>query len=168
MKYFNAERHEENRYAGSLDTYSHANIRSQQTLAVLNSGQSAIIAMGVVAAMVLSARLVRDGKQTVGDFSMMVAFIQTLYQPLGFLGTYYRMIRQNMVDVESMLLLWREKPDIKDQTGAVPLQLTRQAPEITFDNVCFSYSGNVSILKGVSFTVPAGKKVAIVGASGSG
>jgi ABC-type transport system involved in Fe-S cluster assembly fused permease/ATPase subunit len=90
VKYFCAESHEEQRYDTALKEYSGANIRSQQTLAVLNSGQAAIITCGTVVAMILAARLVVNGELTVGDFVMLFQFILTLYQPLGFLGTYYR------------------------------------------------------------------------------
>jgi ABC-type transport system involved in Fe-S cluster assembly fused permease/ATPase subunit len=114
VKYFNSELHEERRYDKALREYSNANMRSQQTLAVLNNGQALIITAGTVGAMILAARLVVDHKLTIGDFIMLYQFILTLYQPLGYLGTYYRMIKQSMVDVESMLAIWDEKADIKD------------------------------------------------------
>lgn len=86
--------HEEARYDSALQEYSHANIRSQQTLAVLNAGQQLVITCGVVGAMILAANLVVHDKLKIGDWVMLYQFILTLYQPLGFLGTYYRMIKQ--------------------------------------------------------------------------
>lgn len=97
MKYFNAEMHEEHRYDTALQEYTHANIRSQQTLAMLNNGQALIITLGTAGAMILTARQVVHHELSIGDFMMMYSFFQTLYQPLGFLGTYYRMIKQSMV-----------------------------------------------------------------------
>jgi ATP-binding cassette subfamily B protein len=93
VKYFGAEQHEEARYDAALQAYSHANTRSQQTLAVLNSGQQLIIVTGVVCVMVLAARLVTQHALVIGDFVLLFQFILTLYQPLGFLGMYYRMIK---------------------------------------------------------------------------
>jgi len=168
VKYFCAESHEQSRYDHALQEYTAANIRSQQTLAVLNSGQQLVIVCGVVSAMALAAKQVVDGEVTTGDFVMLYQFILTLYTPLGFLGTYYRMIKQSMVDVESMVLLWQEKPDIKDPSDAIDLQLYNAAPEIRFESVSFSYGNGVPILKDISFTVKPGQKVAIVGASGAG
>ena len=93
VKYFGAEQHEEARYDAALQAYSHANTRSQQTLAVLNSGQQLIIVAGVVGVMMLAARLVTHHTLVIGDFVLLFQFILTLYQPLGFLGTYYRIIK---------------------------------------------------------------------------
>ena len=166
MKYFNAERHEERRYDSALTTYTIANTRTQQSLAVLNAGQNLIISAGITLALYLAARQVLDGDMQVGDWVMVQAFILQLYAPLGFLGTFYRMIKQNIVDVESMFKLLAEAKDVADPPGAAPLAVSRA--EIRFDNVSFSYDRNVPILRNVSFTVKPGQKVAIVGQSGAG
>ena len=166
VKYFNAEQHEERRYDIALSQYTIANTRTQQSLAVLNAGQNLIISFGIALALFLAARQVVSKDMGVGDFVLVQAFILQLYQPLGFLGTYYRMIKQNIVDVESMFKILEEKKDITDYPNAKPLQI-KQA-EIVFDNVSFSYDKSVPILRNVSFTVKPGMKVAIVGQSGAG
>jgi len=168
VKYFNAEEHEELRYDAALQRYSHANIRTQQTLAVLNAGQQLIIVAGVGGVMILASKQVVNHDIKVGDFVMLFQFILTLYQPLGFLGTYYRMIKQSMLDVEAMLLLWRERPDIRDAPDARDIVLRNPAPSIEFRGVNFAYGNKVPILRNINFTVGPGKKVAIVGASGAG
>ena len=166
VKYFNAEAHEERRYDAALTQYTLANTRTQQSLAVLNAGQNLIISFGIALALYLAAREVLAEGMTVGDFVMVQAFILQLYSPLGFLGTYYRMIKQNIVDVESMFKILSEKKDISDHPHAKALQVSKA--EIVFDNVSFAYDKSVPILKNVSFTVRSGMKVAIVGQSGAG
>ena len=166
VKYFNAEQHEERRYDAALKEYTVANTRTQQSLAVLNAGQNLIISFGIALALYLAARQVLSEDMTVGDFVMVQAFILQLYQPLGFLGTYYRMIKQNIVDVESMFKILEERKDITDSPAARTLQVSKA--EITFENVSFAYDSAVPILKNVSFTVRPGMKVAIVGQSGAG
>eukprot|EP01083_Nonionella_stella_P099966 281384_1 len=166
VKYFNAEKHEAERYDKALIEYREANILSQQTLSLLNSGQSLIIAFGVSAAMYLSAGQVVDGSMAISDFVLIQGFILTLYVPLGFLGTYYRMIKQNLVDVENMFQILSEDDDISDAPDAREMKLLKA--EIVFDNVSFSYSPNQPILRDVSFRVGPGEKVAIVGPSGAG
>ena len=166
VKYFNAEAHEERRYDVALTAYTLANTRTQQSLAVLNAGQNLIISFGIALALFLAAREVINEHMTVGDFVMVQAFILQLYSPLGFLGTYYRMIKQNLVDVESMFKILAEQKDISDQPNARALQAGKG--EVTFENVSFAYDKKVPILKNVSFTVRPGMKVAIVGQSGAG
>ena len=166
VQYFNAQQHEERRYDAALKDYTIANTRTQQSLAILNAGQNLIISFGIAVALYLAARQVLSEDMTVGDFVMVQAFILQLYSPLGFLGTYYRMIKQNIVDVESMFKILEEKKDILDSPHAKPLQI-KQA-EITFENVSFAYDKSVPILRNISFTVRPGMKVAIVGQSGAG
>ena len=168
VKYFNAERHEVNRFKQSIMDYTTSNIKVQQSLALLNSGQNLIISLGILTAMILAGRQVINKDINVGDFILIQSFILQLYLPLNYLGTYYRMIRQSIVDVESMFGLIAENVDIVDDDNAPTLVVSHG--NIEFKNVYFSYDKHTSkptqILKNLSFTVDAGSRVAIVGASG--
>ena len=166
IKHFNSELHEERRYDTALRKYTIANTRTQQSLAILNAGQNLIISVGICLALFLAARQVLDDEMTVGDFVMVQAFILQLYTPMGFLGTLWRMIKQSIVDVESMFQLLSEEKDIQDSPDAKELALTKG--EVRFDDVSFGYDKAVPILRHVSFTVSPGKKLAIVGPSGAG
>lgn len=166
VKYFNAEQHEKRRFDSSLLTYQSANITSTQSLALLNAGQSFIIALGVLVAMLLAAKEVADGDMDAGDFVLINQFIITLYLPLGFLGTYYRMIKQNFVDVENMTNLLDEEVEVQDKPDAENLEVNGGG--ISFEKVSFEYNEGEPILKDLSFEVKPGEKVAIVGRSGAG
>ncbi|XXQ34853.1 ABC transporter domain-containing protein [Plasmodiophora brassicae] len=166
VKYFNAEEHEKRRYDIALREYRDASILSQQSLSVLNMGQNFIISIGVTSAMFLAADQVSRGEQSVGDFMMIQQFILTLYTPLGFLGTYWRMINQALVDVESMLNILEENVEVKDIPLAPSLHVDKA--HIEFRNVSFSYKPGQPLLKGISFEVKPGQTVALVGASGAG
>jgi ATP-binding cassette subfamily B protein len=166
VKYFNAEEHESARYDEALMEYRKASILSQNTLSLLNSGQDLIISVGIAAAMYLSGNLLSDGEMTIGDFVLIQQFILTLYEPLGFLGSYYRMLRQSFIDIESMLAILNEKITIQDKADA--RQLNFISGKVEFKNVYFSYSKDMPILRGVSFSIEPGQKVAIVGPSGAG
>ena len=166
VKYFGNEGHETRRFDKSMEKYSAASIQSQISLSVLNTGQAAIMALGMGAVMILTALGIKAGRFTVGDFVMANAMLLQLYQPLNLLGTVYREITQGLVDMDAMFRLLRRPQEVIDKPGAKPLVVTGGA--IAFDNVVFSYDPERIVLKGISFTVPAGKTVAVVGPSGAG
>jgi len=166
VKYFGNEDHEAQRYDTSLERYQHAAVKSQTTLSYLNIGQGLIISVGVVGVMLLAAYGVQDGSMTLGDFVLVNTFLLQLYMPLNFLGFVYREIKQALVDMEVMFKLLDEQTEIADKPDAQALQT--RGGEIVFDHVDFSYDSDRSILRDVSFRVPAGHTVAIVGPSGAG
>ena len=148
-----------------------AALRTTQSLTGLNLGQAVIITIGITLSLALAAKEVQEGNMTVGDFVLVNTYILQLYVPLNFLGTYYRMIKQCMVDVEAMFRLMKENNDVPDDDGASDLVLPgRDDARVDFEGVKFSYSGDADgrrILRGVSFSVEPGQKVAIVGSSGA-
>ena len=162
VKYFNAEEVEAQRYDEAMKTYEKMAVKSTTSLSVVNIGQGGIIAIGL---MIMAGFDIQNGQLTIGDFVAVNTYLLQLYLPLNFLGWVYRELRQALVDMERMFGLLDEKPDIADRYGAAPLVIS--GGDLVFDNVHFSY-GDRAILKGVSFRVPAGKRVAIVGPSGSG
>ena len=166
VKYFGNEDHEARRFDASMARYTAAAEKTYYSLAVLNAGQAVIFTAGLTLCMMLSARGVMAGTQTVGDFVMINAMLIQLYMPLNFMGMIYREIKQGLVDLETMFALMGEHPEIQDKPGAVPLVV--KDGNIRFENVDFRYEPERAILKGVSFEVPAGKMVAIVGPSGAG
>ncbi len=166
VKYFNNETHETRRYDKSMERFAAASIQSEQTLSVLNVGQASIMALALGAVMALAAFGIRDGRFTVGALVIANAYLIQLYQPLNLLGTAYREITQALVDMESMFRLLNRPQEVKDKPGAKPL--TVLGGEIRFENVVFCYDPDRVILKGISFTVPAGKTVAVVGPTGAG
>jgi ATP-binding cassette subfamily B protein len=166
VKYFNAEQHEERRFDSAMEKFARASELTQYSLSILNTGQAAIIAVGLAAIMVLVALGVRAGTQTVGDIVMVNAMLIQLYVPLNLLGTVYRDIQQALIDMETMFGLLRKPAEVEDKPDAQPLVVTRG--EIRFDNVVFSYEKERTILKGISFRVPPGQTVAVVGPSGAG
>lgn len=166
VKYFNNEDHEARRFDRSLERYEVAAVRSKVTLSFLNIGQGFIIGLGVVAIMLLAADGVVSGELTLGDLVLVNAFMLQLYQPLNFLGFVYREIKQSLVDMERMFDLLKVNADVTDEPEAPALAVPEG--EIRFENVTFSYRPDRTILNDISFTVPAGKTVAIVGPSGAG
>uniref|UniRef100_A0A8D0H7J2 Iron-sulfur clusters transporter ABCB7, mitochondrial n=1 Tax=Sphenodon punctatus TaxID=8508 RepID=A0A8D0H7J2_SPHPU len=168
VKYFNNERYEAQRYDEFLKTYENASLKTTSTLAVLNFGQSTIFSIGLTAIMVLASQGIVAGNLTVGDLVMVNGLLFQLSLPLNFLGTVYRETRQALIDMNTLFTLLSIDTNIKDKELAPPLQITPQTATIAFDNVYFEYLEGQKILNGVSFEVPAGKKVAIVGGSGSG
>ncbi|MGE4246906.1 MAG: ABC transporter ATP-binding protein/permease [Parvibaculaceae bacterium] len=166
VKYFNNEEHEARRFDQSMARYEKAAVRTWESLAVLNSGQTVVFTIGLTLMMVLAARGVASGTMTVGDFVMVNSFLIQLYMPLNFLGNVYRDLKQGLIDIEAMFRLLEMEPDIRDRPEAVPLAVSKG--EIAFEDVRFAYEPARPILKGVSFTVPAGKTFAVVGPSGAG
>jgi len=166
VKYFGNEDYEAGRYDEHLASWETAAVQNQTSLAALNSGQSVIIAIGVTALMLLAADGVVKGTMTLGDLVLVNVFMLQLYMPLHFLGFVYREIKHSLADMEKMFRLLGEHREIEDAPDAVPLVVKRAA--VRFDRVGFSYDPERQILFDVSFDIPAGDTVAVVGASGAG
>ena len=166
VKYFSAEEREARRYDRSMERYEEASVQAYVSLAVLNAGQATIFTIGLAICMVMCAYGIQDGRNTAGDFVMINAMMIQLYQPLNFMGMVYREIKQAVIDIETMFAILAKKPEIEDRPNARPLHVRDGA--VRFENVHFAYEPERPILKGLSFTVPAGRTVAIVGPSGAG
>ncbi len=166
VKYFANEEHEALRYDQALQGYERAAVKSETTLALLNVGQGAIIACGLIGVMILAADGVAAGGMTVGDFVLVNAYLLQLYQPLNFLGMVYRNIKQSLTDLEQMMALIAIVPEIVDRPLA-PALAVRQGG-VAFSHVDFRYDARRPILDDVDFTVPPGATLAIVGPSGAG
>lgn len=166
VKYFGNEELESRRFDSAMARYEQAAVKTYYSLGILNSGQSFIFTAGMTAVMVMTVKGVQAGTHTIGDIVMLNAMMIQLYLPLNFMGTVYREIKQALVDLETMFGLLRENPEIEDKPGAQPLRV--EDGTIRFEEVSFHYDHDRRILKDVSFTVPAGKMVAIVGPSGAG
>jgi ATP-binding cassette, subfamily B, heavy metal transporter len=175
VKYFNNEEFEAKRYDSSLEKYRRAAVKSQTTLSLLNTGQQLIIATALVAMLWRATQGVVEGRMTLGDLVMVNAFMIQLYIPLNFLGVIYREIKQSLTDLEKMFTLMEREREIDDLPGARALDV-RQSSTVTFDNVSFAYEVGTAakpnsgrpILYNISFEIPSGKTVAVVGPSGSG
>ena len=167
VKYFNNEGFEANRYDESLEKLRKARLKSQTTLMLLNTGQQIIIAIGLVAMLWRATQGVVDGRLTIGDFVMVNAFMIQLYIPLNFLGVIYREIKQSLTDLDKMFVLMQKEREIADLPAAAAIKI-EASPTVQFDNVSFAYEADRPILHNVSFNIPAGKTVAVVGPSGSG
>ncbi|BDT73610.1 ATM1-type heavy metal exporter [Comamonadaceae bacterium OS-4] len=180
VKYFNNEDFEARRYDENLERYRRAAVKSQRTLSLLNSGQQLIIASALVTMLWRATQGVVDGRMTLGDLVMVNAFMIQLYIPLNFLGVIYREIKQSLTDLEKMFSLMEREREIADSPDARPLQLAADGADVSvrFEDVTFSYDPAGSqaaagteartILHHISFEIPAGKTVAVVGPSGSG
>ncbi len=166
VKYFGNEEHEARRFDGAMRDYERAAIKTRTSLSILNTGQAAVVALGITMIMIMAAQGIAAGTMTLGDFVMVNAYLIQIAMPLNFLGTVYREIKQSLVDLETMFDLLHSEAEVVDRAGARPLAVT--GGEIVFEHVDFGYDPRRPILRDVSFTVPAGKTVAIVGPSGAG
>ena len=167
VKYFNNEGFEARRYDESLQRLRAARLKAQSSLSLLNTGQQLIIATGLVAMLWRATQGVVDGRMTLGDLVMVNAFMIQLYIPLSFLGVIYREFKQSLTDLDKMFTLMDREREVADAPGAQPLVGLAQ-PTVRFEDVQFAYDPARPILKGISFEIPAGKTVAVVGPSGSG
>ncbi|WP_237248284.1 ABC transporter ATP-binding protein/permease [Sideroxyarcus emersonii] len=166
VKYFGNERYEVERYDEQMQRWEISAVRNQTSLATLNAGQSIIIAIGVTLLMLLAADGVVKGTMTIGDLVLVNVYMLQLYMPLHFLGFVYREIKNALADMEKMFRLLDVNKEIADAPGAQPLKLEHAA--VRFENVRFSYDPAREILHDVSFDIPSGHTVAVVGASGAG
>ncbi len=166
VKYFGNEEHEARRYDASLTRYERAAVRSQVSLSILNIGQAAIISVGLTLVMWMAANGIADGRYTLGDFVLVNTYLLQLYTPLSFFGFIYREIKQALIDMERMFELLGQDREVADRPGAAPLRVA--GGEVAFRDVHFGYDARRPILKGVSFSIPAGRTVAVVGTSGAG
>jgi len=175
VKYFGNEAHEARRFDESWSRYERAAVKNQVTLNMLNLGQAAIIAIGLSVVMLMAAQGVANGTMSVGKFVLVNTYLMQLYQPLNMLGFVYREIKQGLTDMEQLFRLLALNQEVADKPGA--LKLAAPAPssanagragEVVFDNVHFGYQPEREILKGLSFRVPAGGSLAIVGPTGAG
>jgi ATP-binding cassette subfamily B protein len=170
VKYFNNETFEARRYDESLERLRLARLKSQTTLSMLNTGQQLIIAIGLVAMLWRATLGVIDQRMTLGDLVMVNGFMIQLYIPLNFLGVLYREIKQSLTDLDKMFTLMEREREVADKPGALPLGIGESDIDWTvrFEHVNFAYEAARPILHDVSFEIPAGKTVAVVGPSGSG
>lgn len=167
VKYFNNEGFEAQRYDRSLDQLRRARLKAQTSLSLLNTGQQLIIAVALIAMLWRATQGVVEGRMTLGDLVMVNAFMIQLYIPLNFLGVIYREIKQSLTDLDRMFRLLEKEREVDDQAGAPDLNLAG-SPTVRFENVRFAYEADRPILQGLSFEIPAGKTVAVVGSSGAG
>ena len=186
VKYFNNEEYEAHRYDSTLTAQEAAAIKSQRSLNILNSGQQAIIAIGLTLMLWRAAVGVQAGTMTIGDLVLVNGFMIQMYVPLSFLGVIYREIKQALTDMDRLFRLLDQHREIADAADATPLRLTRAeirvgqsraakfgadragGPEVRFEHVDFGYDLRRQVLFDVDFTIPAGTTCAVVGATGSG
>ena len=166
VKYFNNEAFEANRYDTDLAAWEKARRKNRLSLFALNGGQASIIAIAMTSMMANAAFGVINGEMTIGDFVLINAFTMQIFMPLNFLGFVYREIRGSLANIDKLFDLLSQTPAIKDADKAIELHTTN--PAIKFESVAFAYNEKRSILNSISFDVPAGTKVAVVGESGAG
>ncbi|GAB0092612.1 ATP-binding cassette sub-family B member 7, mitochondrial [Sergentomyia squamirostris] len=168
VKYFNNEKYETNQYDASLKKYKDASLKTSSSLALLNFGQNAIFSVALSAIMVLAAKEIAAGNMTVGDLVMVNGLLFQLSIPLGFLGSVYREVRQALLDMRSMFMLMGVDSKIQSKPSAPYLYVDRTNASIEFRNVCFQYETGKAVFDQLTFEIPAGRKIAFVGGSGSG
>ncbi|MDX9767163.1 MAG: ABC transporter ATP-binding protein/permease, partial [Ectothiorhodospiraceae bacterium] len=166
VKYFGNERLESGRYDRTLAEWEDTAVLSTHSMSLLNFGQGAIIALGVTAILFFAAAEVKNGEMTLGDLVLVNAMLLQLFIPLGFLGIVYRQIKYALVDMDHLVKLFEERPEIRERADARPLEVAHG--EVRFEHVDFHYAADRPILHDVDFVIPPGKKVAVVGASGAG
>jgi ATP-binding cassette subfamily B protein len=167
VKYFGNEAYEANRYDESLERLRKARLKSQTSLSLLNTGQQLIIAAALVAMLWRATQGVVEGRMTLGDLVMINAFMIQLYIPLNFLGVLYREIKQSLTDLDKMFVLMDREREVADMPNATELNCENGAL-LKFESVSFAYEPDRPILHNISFEIPSGKTVAVVGPSGSG
>jgi ATP-binding cassette subfamily B (MDR/TAP) protein 7 len=169
VKYFNNEKHEAQLYDNLLKSYEEKALRTSESLAFLNFGQNAIFSIALTAIMYMASQGIMAGALTVGDLVMVNALLFQLSIPLNFLGTVYREITQSITDMENLFALMNTKSHVTEKENATELQIvSEKGAEIRFENISFAYEPSRKILNNISFTVPAGTTLAVVGPSGSG
>jgi len=166
VKYFGNEDYEQQRYSETMAQWEDAAVKSQTTMSALNVGQTIIIASAVTLIMILASQGVVDGSMTLGDLVLVNAFLIQLFIPLGFLGIVYSQLKHALSDMDLMFKIIDERSEINDKADATELQVGEG--EIRFEHVGFSYNEERTILDDIDFTIPAGKKIAVVGESGAG
>jgi len=166
VKYFGNEAYELRRYGQSLEQWESAAVKSQTSLSALNTGQAAIIALGVTLMMLLAAQGVVAGSMTLGDLVLVNAFLLQLFIPLNFLGVVYSQLKHSIADMQLMFAVLEQQPEIVDRPGAPDLEPGNAG--VRFERVSFAYDPERPILHDVSFSIDPGQKVAVVGASGAG
>ncbi|MGE8548355.1 MAG: ABCB family ABC transporter ATP-binding protein/permease [Alcaligenes sp.] len=166
VKYFGNEQYEMARYDQNMGQWVDAAVRNQVSLNMLNMGQAAIISAGVTALLFMSAQGVLAGRMTVGDVVLVSAFLTQLYAPLNFLGFVYREIKNSLADMERMFALLRREQEVRDAPQARELDCAQAS--VRFEDVSFAYDARRAVIEHLSFEIPAGKTVAVVGSSGAG
>ncbi len=166
VKYFNNEAYEANLYDTNLARWETARRSNRLSLFALNGGQALIIATAMTSMLILAALEVQAGTMTIGDFVLINAFTMQIFMPLNFLGFVYREIRGALANIENLFTLLKTQVGVEDKPNASEITITKG--HIRFEQVNFHYEENRNILTDISFDVPAGSKVAIVGPSGSG
>ncbi|MFT5132505.1 MAG: ABC-type transport system involved in Fe-S cluster assembly fused permease/ATPase subunit [Gammaproteobacteria bacterium] len=166
VKYFGNENYEAEQYDQNLTGWENARAKNRISMATLNSGQAFVIATSITIIMTLAAYDVSSGKMTIGDLVLVNAYMMQLFIPLNFLGFVYREIKKSLADIEHLFSLLAKKTKIKDKVDANELVLN--GGDVHFEHVSFGYKEDRQILRDVSFSIPAGKKVAVVGPSGAG